>query len=211
MSGTVKQLSALQCWLQSTARIKYGHCLTDRCTCSNLLTEQSPCLSFPVPPYCLAACQEVCILSPWWWHLSFIQTRLVMEIPYNECLVYRKLECVSTYMSFIICYNACQKVTKTTFLPMVIFLFLCFQINFIYLAKSTKRTMLSLTLVCTVTFLLVCSGTFFPYSSNPASPKPKRVFLQVRVILCDLFEILDRKGLWYFEFHWSTVKLKTHK
>uniref|UniRef100_A0AC11EDI4 Endoplasmic reticulum metallopeptidase 1 n=1 Tax=Ovis aries TaxID=9940 RepID=A0AC11EDI4_SHEEP len=51
-------------------------------------------------------------------------------------------------------------------------------INFIYLAKSTKRTMLSLTLVCTVTFLLVCSGTFFPYSSNPASPKPKRVFLQ---------------------------------
>ncbi|XP_061281340.1 endoplasmic reticulum metallopeptidase 1 isoform X2 [Bos javanicus] len=51
-------------------------------------------------------------------------------------------------------------------------------INFIYLAKSTKRTMLSLTLVCTVTFLLVCSGTFFPYSSNSASPKPKRVFLQ---------------------------------
>ncbi|XP_043747246.1 endoplasmic reticulum metallopeptidase 1 isoform X1 [Cervus elaphus] len=52
------------------------------------------------------------------------------------------------------------------------------KINFIYLVKSTKRTMLSLTLVCTVTFLLVCSGTFFPYSSNPASPKPKRVFLQ---------------------------------
>ncbi|XP_013849040.1 endoplasmic reticulum metallopeptidase 1 isoform X2 [Sus scrofa] len=51
-------------------------------------------------------------------------------------------------------------------------------INFIYLAKSTKRTMLTLTLVCTVTFLLVCSGTFFPYSSNPSSPKPKRVFLQ---------------------------------
>lgn len=70
--------------------------------------------------------------------------------------------------------------------------------------------MLSLTLVCTVTFLLVCSGTFFPYSSSSASPKPKRVFLQVRVILCELFEILDRKGLWCFELHWSTVKLKTH-
>uniref|UniRef100_A0A9L0SV19 Endoplasmic reticulum metallopeptidase 1 n=1 Tax=Equus caballus TaxID=9796 RepID=A0A9L0SV19_HORSE len=53
-----------------------------------------------------------------------------------------------------------------------------FVINFIYLAKSTKKTMLTLTLVCSVTFLLVCSGTFFPYSSNPASPKPKRVFLQ---------------------------------
>ncbi|XP_019319285.2 endoplasmic reticulum metallopeptidase 1 isoform X1 [Panthera pardus] len=51
-------------------------------------------------------------------------------------------------------------------------------INFIYLARSTKRTMLSLTLVCVVTFLLVCSGAFFPYSSHPASPKPKRVFLQ---------------------------------
>ncbi|CAK6434007.1 unnamed protein product [Pipistrellus nathusii] len=51
-------------------------------------------------------------------------------------------------------------------------------INFIYLARSTQKTMLTLTLVCAVTFLLVCSGTFFPYSSNPASPKPKRVFLQ---------------------------------
>ncbi|XP_043422401.1 endoplasmic reticulum metallopeptidase 1 isoform X2 [Prionailurus bengalensis] len=51
-------------------------------------------------------------------------------------------------------------------------------INFIYLARSTKRTMLSLTLVCVVTFLLVCGGAFFPYSSHPASPKPKRVFLQ---------------------------------
>ncbi|ELW63066.1 Endoplasmic reticulum metallopeptidase 1 [Tupaia chinensis] len=51
-------------------------------------------------------------------------------------------------------------------------------INFIYLAKSTRKTLLALTLVCTVTFLLVCSGTFFPYSSNPANPKPKRVFLQ---------------------------------
>uniref|UniRef100_A0A9L0JJB7 Endoplasmic reticulum metallopeptidase 1 n=1 Tax=Equus asinus TaxID=9793 RepID=A0A9L0JJB7_EQUAS len=53
-----------------------------------------------------------------------------------------------------------------------------FVINFIYLAKSTKKTMLTLTLVCSVTLLLVCSGAFFPYSSNPASPKPKRVFLQ---------------------------------
>nr|XP_031532783.1 endoplasmic reticulum metallopeptidase 1 [Vicugna pacos] len=63
-------------------------------------------------------------------------------------------------------------------------------INFIYLAKSTKRTMLTLTLVCTITFLLVCSGTFFPYSSNPASPKPKRVFLQLPV------HFLIRKN-WY--------------
>jgi len=51
-------------------------------------------------------------------------------------------------------------------------------INFIYLAKSTKKTLLTLTSVCAVTFLLVCGGAFFPYSSHPASPKPKRVFLQ---------------------------------
>ncbi|XP_023577707.1 endoplasmic reticulum metallopeptidase 1 [Octodon degus] len=51
-------------------------------------------------------------------------------------------------------------------------------VNFIYLARSTKKTILTLTLVCTVTFLLVCSGTFFPYSSSPANPKPKRMILQ---------------------------------
>ncbi|XP_058513360.1 endoplasmic reticulum metallopeptidase 1 [Ochotona princeps] len=51
-------------------------------------------------------------------------------------------------------------------------------INFIYLSRSTRNTMLALTVVCAVTFLLVCSGTFFPYCSDPASPKPKRVFLQ---------------------------------
>lgn len=60
--------------------------------------------------------------------------------------------------------------------------------------------MLTLTLVCTVTFLLVCSGTFFPYSSNPASPKPKRVFLQVRAVLRELFEILERKALCVLSF-----------
>nr|XP_054365112.1 endoplasmic reticulum metallopeptidase 1 isoform X3 [Mirounga angustirostris] len=51
-------------------------------------------------------------------------------------------------------------------------------ISFIYLAKSTRKTLLTLTSVCAVTFLLVCGGAFFPYSSHPASPKPKRVFLQ---------------------------------
>lgn len=58
----------------------------------------------------------------------------------------------------------------------------CVQIKFIYLVNSTKTTMLTLTLVCAISFLLVCSGAFFPYSSNPANPKPKRVFLQVRAL-----------------------------
>ncbi|XP_052043476.1 endoplasmic reticulum metallopeptidase 1 isoform X2 [Apodemus sylvaticus] len=51
-------------------------------------------------------------------------------------------------------------------------------ITFIYLVNSTKKTIMTLILVCAVTFLLVCSGAFFPYSANPESPKPKRVFLQ---------------------------------
>ncbi|CAM2114562.1 endoplasmic reticulum metallopeptidase 1 isoform X1 [Caretta caretta] len=51
-------------------------------------------------------------------------------------------------------------------------------LNFIYLAKSTKKTLITLTTVFGVTLILVCSGVFFPYSSDSANPKPKRVFLQ---------------------------------
>uniref|UniRef100_A0A8C9KU85 Endoplasmic reticulum metallopeptidase 1 n=1 Tax=Serinus canaria TaxID=9135 RepID=A0A8C9KU85_SERCA len=51
-------------------------------------------------------------------------------------------------------------------------------INFIYLVKSTKTTLVALTSVFVVTLVLVCSGIFFPYSSDAANPKPKRVFLQ---------------------------------
>ncbi|XP_043402161.1 endoplasmic reticulum metallopeptidase 1 isoform X3 [Chelonia mydas] len=56
-------------------------------------------------------------------------------------------------------------------------------LNFIYLAKSTKKTLITLTTVFGVTLILVCSGVFFPYSSDSANPKPKRVFLQ-RWCLC---------------------------
>ncbi|XP_060093352.1 endoplasmic reticulum metallopeptidase 1 [Heteronotia binoei] len=51
-------------------------------------------------------------------------------------------------------------------------------INFIYLARSTKKTLLTLTTVFAVAFILVCSGVFFPYSSDLANPRPKRIFLQ---------------------------------
>ncbi|XP_078532047.1 endoplasmic reticulum metallopeptidase 1 isoform X2 [Lissotriton helveticus] len=51
-------------------------------------------------------------------------------------------------------------------------------INFIYLANDTKKTLLSLTSVSAITLLLVCSGIFFPYTSDSANPKPKRIFLQ---------------------------------
>ncbi|XP_069482124.1 endoplasmic reticulum metallopeptidase 1 [Ambystoma mexicanum] len=51
-------------------------------------------------------------------------------------------------------------------------------INFIYLANSTKKSILALASVSAIMLLLVCSGIFFPYSSDPANPKPKRIFLQ---------------------------------
>ncbi|KAM4809607.1 endoplasmic reticulum metallopeptidase 1 [Rhinophrynus dorsalis] len=51
-------------------------------------------------------------------------------------------------------------------------------ISFIYLVQRTKKILIMLALVSVVTLLLVCSGLFFPYSSNMDSPKPKRIFLQ---------------------------------
>ncbi|XP_006004697.1 endoplasmic reticulum metallopeptidase 1 [Latimeria chalumnae] len=51
-------------------------------------------------------------------------------------------------------------------------------VNFVYLSKSTKRLLLALGSVFVITSVLVSSGVFFPYSSELASPKPKRVFLQ---------------------------------
>ncbi|XP_029469763.1 endoplasmic reticulum metallopeptidase 1 isoform X2 [Rhinatrema bivittatum] len=53
-----------------------------------------------------------------------------------------------------------------------------FFISFIYLTKSMRKSLLLLASLSAVTLILVCSGTFFPYSSDSASPKPKRIFLQ---------------------------------
>ncbi|XP_053558534.1 endoplasmic reticulum metallopeptidase 1 [Bombina bombina] len=51
-------------------------------------------------------------------------------------------------------------------------------ISFIYISRSTKQILISLALISFVTFCLVCTGLFFPYSSRIESPKPKRIFLQ---------------------------------
>ncbi|XP_061655219.1 endoplasmic reticulum metallopeptidase 1 [Phyllopteryx taeniolatus] len=53
-----------------------------------------------------------------------------------------------------------------------------FFLHFIYLVRSTKWILAGLGSVFTVTFLLVSCGLLFPYSGNPDSPRPKRVFLQ---------------------------------
>ncbi|XP_030004984.1 endoplasmic reticulum metallopeptidase 1-like isoform X2 [Sphaeramia orbicularis] len=53
-----------------------------------------------------------------------------------------------------------------------------FFLHFIYLVRSTKWILAGLGSVFLIMFLLVSSGVFFPYSGNPDSPRPKRVFLQ---------------------------------
>ncbi|XP_072260331.1 endoplasmic reticulum metallopeptidase 1-like isoform X3 [Pyxicephalus adspersus] len=55
---------------------------------------------------------------------------------------------------------------------------LSYFVKFIYLVRSTKKLMLCLAFVSGVTFVLVCSGLFFPYSGDMNSPKPMRIFLQ---------------------------------
>ena len=73
------------------------------------------------------------------------------------------------------------------FIKLLCRLFLCssniclrlFQLHFIYLVRSTKWILAGLGSVFVVMFLLMSCGLLFPYSGDPDSPRPKRVFLQV--------------------------------
>uniref|UniRef100_A0A8C1LF78 Endoplasmic reticulum metallopeptidase 1-like C-terminal domain-containing protein n=1 Tax=Cyprinus carpio TaxID=7962 RepID=A0A8C1LF78_CYPCA len=51
--------------------------------------------------------------------------------------------------------------------------------HFIYLSCSTRRILAGLGSVFVLMFVLVCCGLFFPYSADPSSPRPKRIFVQV--------------------------------
>lgn len=53
-----------------------------------------------------------------------------------------------------------------------------FLIHFLYLARSTKHVLAALWTIFAVMFVLVSCGLFFPYSGDPASPRPKRVIVQ---------------------------------
>ncbi|XP_073791708.1 endoplasmic reticulum metallopeptidase 1 [Danio rerio] len=50
--------------------------------------------------------------------------------------------------------------------------------HLLYLSCSTKRMLAALGSVFAVMFVLVGCGLFFPYSADPSSPRPKRVFVQ---------------------------------
>uniref|UniRef100_A0A4W3HYA7 Endoplasmic reticulum metallopeptidase 1 n=1 Tax=Callorhinchus milii TaxID=7868 RepID=A0A4W3HYA7_CALMI len=81
-------------------------------------------------------------------------------------------------------------------------------VGLIYLCRSTKRTLLTLGSVFIAAAVLVCSGACFPYSSNPDSPHPKRVYLQhtTRTFRDLGGEIIKRdSGIWINAFDYTLM------
>ncbi|KAF7664643.1 hypothetical protein LDENG_00170900 [Lucifuga dentata] len=84
-----------------------------------------------------------------------------------------------------------------------------FFLHFIYLVRSTKWILAGLGSVFTIMFLLVSSGLMFPYSSNPDSPRPKRVFLQhtTRTFHNLQGQVESRdSGLWINSFDYTGIQ-----
>ncbi|KAJ8286612.1 hypothetical protein GJAV_G00041130 [Gymnothorax javanicus] len=87
-----------------------------------------------------------------------------------------------------------------------------FFLHFIYLAKSTKWILTGLGTIFTVTIILVSCGLFFPYTADPDSPRPKRVFLQHTT---RTFHGLDGEvegkdsGLWINSFDYTGMRYIT--
>ncbi|KAJ8401946.1 hypothetical protein AAFF_G00375270 [Aldrovandia affinis] len=92
-----------------------------------------------------------------------------------------------------------------------IFLF-SFFLHFIYLAKSTKWILGGLGTIFAVAFILVSCGMFFPYAADPASPRPKRVFVQHTTrTFHGLDGRVERKdsGLWINSFDYTGMSYIT--
>ncbi|KAK2819176.1 hypothetical protein Q5P01_024737 [Channa striata] len=84
-----------------------------------------------------------------------------------------------------------------------------FFLHFIYLVRSTKWILACLGSVFIIIFLLMSCGLFFPYSSNPVSPRPKRVFLQHTTrTFHDLQGQVESKdsGLWINSFDYTGIQ-----
>ncbi|XP_012724632.2 endoplasmic reticulum metallopeptidase 1 [Fundulus heteroclitus] len=82
-------------------------------------------------------------------------------------------------------------------------------LHFIYLTRSTKWILAALGSVFVVTFLLVSAGLFFPYSGNPNSPRPKRIFLQhtTRTFHNLQGQVESRdSGIWVNSFDFTAVQ-----
>ncbi|KAL2099603.1 hypothetical protein ACEWY4_003997 [Coilia grayii] len=100
-------------------------------------------------------------------------------------------------------------VVLASLIALATFLLSSYFMHFIYLARSTKWILAVLGSVFAVVFLLVSCGVFFPYSSDPSSPRPKRVFLQHTT---RTFHGLDGQveykdsGLWINSFDYTAMR-----
>eukprot|EP00064_Thunnus_orientalis_P009830 superscaffoldBa00001273_g9856 len=84
-----------------------------------------------------------------------------------------------------------------------------FFLHFIYLVRSTKWILAGLGSVFIIMFLLVSCSFFFPYSGNPDSPRPKRVFLQhtTRTFHNLQGQVENRdSGLWINSFDYTAIQ-----
>uniref|UniRef100_A0A673GXQ5 Endoplasmic reticulum metallopeptidase 1 n=1 Tax=Sinocyclocheilus rhinocerous TaxID=307959 RepID=A0A673GXQ5_9TELE len=81
--------------------------------------------------------------------------------------------------------------------------------HFIYLTCSTRRILAGLGSVFVLMFVLVCCGLFFPYSADPSSPRPKRIFVQHSTrVLHALDGAVERSdsGLWINSLDYSGMQ-----
>uniref|UniRef100_A0A9J7ZUH9 Endoplasmic reticulum metallopeptidase 1 n=1 Tax=Cyprinus carpio carpio TaxID=630221 RepID=A0A9J7ZUH9_CYPCA len=81
--------------------------------------------------------------------------------------------------------------------------------HFIYLSCSTRRILAGLGSVFVLMFVLVCCGLFFPYSADPSSPRPKRIFVQHSTrVLHALDGTVERSdsGLWINSLDYSGMQ-----
>ncbi|KAK0133178.1 Endoplasmic reticulum metallopeptidase 1 [Merluccius polli] len=87
-----------------------------------------------------------------------------------------------------------------------------FFLHFIYLVRSTRRVLSGLGSLFAVVFLLMSAGVFFPYSSSPDSPRPKRVFVQHTTrTFHDLTGAVESRdsGLWVNSFDYTAMQYVT--
>ncbi|XP_056444517.1 endoplasmic reticulum metallopeptidase 1 [Gadus chalcogrammus] len=87
-----------------------------------------------------------------------------------------------------------------------------FFLHFIYLVRSTRWVLSALGSLFVLVFLLMWAGLFFPYSSNPDSPRPKRVFVQHTTrTFHDLAGRVESRdsGLWVNSFDYTAMQYVT--
>ncbi|MEQ2239481.1 Endoplasmic reticulum metallopeptidase 1 [Ilyodon furcidens] len=101
------------------------------------------------------------------------------------------------------------EVVMASLVTLAIIVLSSYFLHFIYLVRSTKWILAALGSTFVVMFLLVSAGLFFPYSGNPNSPRPKRIFLQhtTRTFHNLQGQVESRdSGIWINSFDFTAVQ-----